>query len=412
MDRDVAFEVMEEHIDRFFRDPVPVLVLNSESGDELDYDSDPAIKAIVVGGNRLSRGLTLEGLLVSYYVRRTEYYDTLMQMGRWFGFREGYEDLTRIWTTDGLATWFRDLALAEEELRREIARYERENLTPLDFGPRIRSHPVMMITARNKMGSARLVSQNYSGRMLQTTAFRLEDRTWLLSNLEAAQRFLQTLGNPDHSSTRPGQPVWSRVSYQDIDRFLSEYSFDPRATLEMLAIRQYIQAQVRQGESVEWWVSLRGLRETDDQLGTEPLLPVNGVPINRIRRTRLKNYPHSIGSLINPATLAGPAGSGDEEIGLTAEQVLAAREEGRATEDFPLALRRQRDRQEGLLLLYPISHYSRPRKTETSRLPLFDQPDRDGCTVIGMTLVFPVSDSSATIQYVIGSVGVAGEEDQ
>lgn len=120
VNRDVAFEAIEEQVDRFFRDAVPVLVLNSDSTDILDYEADPNLKAVVVGGNRLSRGLTLEGLLVSFYVRRTEYFDTLMQMGRWFGYREQYVDLTRIWTTEELSGWFRDLALAEEELRREI----------------------------------------------------------------------------------------------------------------------------------------------------------------------------------------------------------------------------------------------------------------------------------------------------
>ena len=122
-----------------------------------------------------------------------------MQMARWFGYREDYVDLTGIWTTVELAGWFRDLALAEEELRCEITRYERENLTPLDFGPRIRSHPAMMVTAQNKMGSARTVSQNYSGYLLQTTAFRLEDRPWLTSNLDAAHRLLYRFVGPSYA---------------------------------------------------------------------------------------------------------------------------------------------------------------------------------------------------------------------
>ena len=92
------------------------------------------MKVVVVGGNRLSRGLTLEGLLVSYYVRSARNYDTLMQMGRWFGFREGYADLTRIDTTEQLEQWFRDLAMVELEVRDDIARYDHEGLTPLEFG--------------------------------------------------------------------------------------------------------------------------------------------------------------------------------------------------------------------------------------------------------------------------------------
>lgn len=405
INRDVRFETIEEHVDRFFRDPVPVLVLNSDSADELDYEADPNLKAVVVGGNRLSRGLTLEGLLVSFYVRRTEYFDTLMQMGRWFGYREHYVDLTRIWTTEELSGWFRDLALAEEELRREIARYERENLTPLDFGPRIRSHPAMMITAQNKMGSARTVSQNYSGYMLQTTAFRLEDRAWLQSNLDAAHQLLADIGNPNHPSSVQSRPVWADVPWQTVDSFLSRYRFDPRGSHEMGAIRQYLQAQARQDELVEWIVAMPGLSAPDDQLGTEPLLAVRGVPANRISRTRLRNKPYDIGTLVNPATLGGTARSGDEEIGLSDEQVAAARARVDQAVSFPRALRGQRSSRQGLLLLYPISPESSPRAGTQSRLQLFDDPARDGITVVGIAIVFPASDSAATIEYVVGTVG-------
>jgi hypothetical protein len=391
-------------------------VLNSDSTDVLDYETDPNVKAVVVGGNRLSRGLTLEGLLVSFYVRRTEQFDTLMQMGRWFGYREQYVDLTRIWTTEELSGWFRDLALAEEELRREIARYERENLTPLDFGPRIRSHPAMMITAQDKMGSARTVSQNYSGYMLQTTAFRLESRPWLQSNLDAAHQLFADLGNPNHPESSDTQPAWANVPWQTVDAFLSRYRFDPRGSHEMGAIRQYLQAQVRQDELVEWLIAMPALTTPDNRLGTEPLLSVRGLPASRISRTRLLNKPYDIGTLINPATLDGPPHSGDEEIGLSDEQLTAARAEALADTDvrgrFPRALRRQRDARQGLLLLYPISPESRPRAGTETRLPLFDDPARDGLTVLGIALVFPSSDSAATIEYVVGSVGSPQGDDE
>lgn len=406
VNRDISFEDIEEFVDRFFRDPVPVLVLNSDSTDELDYDLDPNIQAIVVGGNRLSRGLTLEGLLVSLYIRRTDAFDTLMQMGRWFGFRERYVDLTRIWTTSELAGWFRDIALAEEELRREIARYERENLTPLDFGPRIRSHPVMMITSRDKMGSARVISQNYSGYLLQTTAFRLEDRSWLQANLDAGRQLVEQLGAPMQGTADNSPPVWSGVPWQTIDSFLERYRFDPRGANEMGAVRQYIQRQARQDELVGWWVSIRGLNTRDEQLGVEPLLSVNGFPINRINRSRLINPVYSIGSLVNPVAIN--KNGGDEEIGLTNEQLEAARIQARTeNESYSWALRRQRNRREGLLLIYPISPNSIPRRNEGNRMPLFDQP-ANAFTVLGIAMVFPASESAATIEYIAGSAGNSG----
>lgn len=274
----------------------------------------------------------------------------------------------------------------------------------------------MMITARNKMGSARTVLQNYSGYMLQTTAFRLEDRAWLQHNLDAARQLVTGIGNPNHPSSTASRPVWADVPWQTVDSFLAWYRFDPRGSHEMGAIRQYLQAQARQDELVEWIIALPGLLAPDNTLGTEPLLSVGGAPANRISRTRLRNKPYDIGTLVNPATLDGMPRSGDEEIGLTDEQLAAARVAAEADPDprgrFPRALRRQRSSRQGLLLLYAISPESRPRVGVQSRLPLFDDPQRNGLTVVGLAIMFPSSDSAATIEYVVGSVGTPRGDDQ
>jgi Z1 domain len=409
--RDVPFRTIEPHIDHLFRDPIRVIVLNSSSPDVLDYEAEPNLKAVLIGGNRLSRGLTIDGLLVSYYVRNVGAFDTLLQMGRWFGYRESYVDLTRLWTTSDLSELFSDVALAEEELRREAERYERENLTPTDFGLKIRAHPVMLVTAENKMGAARRISQNYSGRLLQTTTFRLEDLEWLRRNLEATRVFLHGLGAP--VSVDSGRFIWSGVNWRTIDGFLSQYSVDPRSSfMDMTSIRQYIAEQVKQDELVSWTVAVIG--QEARTLDTENLSIVRHPSVNTISRTRLKDRPHSVGVLTNPATINNPPGSGDEEIGLSDEQLLRAR--ANATNgrfgDLGTALRSERDRREGLLLVYPLSKQSRPRQNSTQRLPLFENPERDGCTVVGIALVFPQSDSAATIEYIVGSVGDRGALEQ
>lgn len=405
--RDVPFKTLEPHIDRLFREPFGVLVLNSSSDDVLDYEATPTLKAVLIGGNRLSRGLTLEGLLVSYYVRETLYFDTLLQMGRWFGYREDYVDLTRLWMTTDLAGYFEDLALAEEELRREIERYERERLTPSDFGPRIRSHPVMLVTAANKMGSARQITQNYAGRLIQTTTFRLDNRPWLRHNLDATRRFLGAIGAP--RDVRGGQHVWAGIDWQRVDSFLSEYRTDPRATLiDGDLIRRYVSTQARQGELIRWWVAVLALASKNAMLGTANLGVAGHPALNTIARTAKRATPFSIGSLVNPATRDG---SGDEEVGLIEVQVARARARAAEEEiDLGAALRAERDRQEGLLLVYPISKHSRPKEGAQNRIPLFDDPERYGCTVIGIALVFPASDSAATIEWVVGSVGVLPDE--
>ncbi len=133
LERDVAFELIEQHVGPFL-EAVQVREINSATGVVLDYEREPSLKAIAVGGNRLSRGLTLEGLMVSFFIRRSVGYDTLMQMGRWFGFRAGYEDLTRIYTTAELEGWFNDLAFVEHRLREDILIYESQSLTPYQVG--------------------------------------------------------------------------------------------------------------------------------------------------------------------------------------------------------------------------------------------------------------------------------------
>jgi hypothetical protein len=266
----------------------------------------------------------------------------------------------------------------------------------------------MLVTAANKMGSARYITQNYAGRLIQTTTFRLDDRGWLHHNLDAARRFLGGIGAP--VQVPAGQHIWSEVEWQAVDAFLADYRTDPRATLiDGDLIRRYVSTQVRQGELVRWWVGVIGLTRANDTLGTEDLGIRGHGAVNMISRTAKRATPFSIGSLINPTTREG---EGDEQVGLTDAQIARARARA-ADEDIDLgdALRRERDRQEGLLLLYPISRYSQPRDHATNRIPLFHDAERDGCTVIGIALVFPASDSAATIEWVVGSVGELGDAD-
>ena len=126
-------------------------MLNSESEQKLDYDDniDKEFKVIAIGGNQLSRGLTLEGLMTSYYLRSSQQYDTLLQMGRWFGYETNYEDLTRIHTTYELWDNFEHLAQVEEELRQEIQTYaDNPDITPIDVSVRIKDHSRMSVTSK------------------------------------------------------------------------------------------------------------------------------------------------------------------------------------------------------------------------------------------------------------------------
>lgn len=416
---DRPFAALVPHLDALFQDwdGVSAVVLNSHRDNRdqvLAYEQNPTLKVVLIGGNRLSRGLTLEDLLVSYYLRDSAAYDTLLQMGRWFGYRAPYLDLTRLWTTEDLVAAFRHLALVEEDLRDDIAIYEREGLTPRLLGPRIRTHPAMLVTARNKLGSAQTVMQSYAGRLLQTSRFRLtpayQHRDWLQANLDATRRLLARLGPPDVTAEGDPRPCWADVPWSEITGFLSEYrtSQDPESIDADTAAR-YIARQVEaSGELVRWRVAVRSLPSFDTRLGGERLDVEGHEQLACISRTRLGKDRNSIGVLTSPARRNGRLRVGDEEVGLSDEQILEARR--LVDEDDRLrlgdALRAVRPRTEGLLLVYPVSRWSRPdRADDPERIPLYDHPETEGVTVVGIALSFPRSDSAAAVEYVAGPAG-------
>ncbi len=401
--RDLTFDQIEPALQRNFRSELPVLVLNTRTQDELDYERHPDLRAVIVGGNKLSRGLTIEGLLTSYYVRPANYFDTLLQMGRWFGYRESYVDLTRLWTTDELRVRFRDLATAEEALRREIRLYDVLGLTPRDFAPRIMAHATMQITARNRMGSAREVSADYNGSLVQTINFQLRRRTWLEDNLTATRTFLSGLGPPDPAAELP---TWHDVGWRRVERYLGDYQTHAGASkVDSRLLQEYLHTQAaKYRELTRWTVSVRGRQRRDDDLGDEDLGISGGARVNCINRARESDSETSIGTLVNPVSRANRGG--DEEVGLEPSDVDAARlfaEENDVS--YALALRRRRAPDAGLLLIYPISRNSKPQRGRGQNL--FDHVDRDGETVVGIALVFPYSDSPATVRFVVGSTGAA-----
>lgn len=149
--------------------PVQVKVINGTSPDSLDYSIESA-RYIAIGGLSLSRGITLEGLTVSYFLRSSKMYDTLMQMGRWFGYRPRCEDLVRVWLTSDSRGWYEHITEVIQELRQDLIDMERSEATPLEFGLKVRTHPAaLLITARNKMGSSRAYvhSTSLSNRCVQ-----------------------------------------------------------------------------------------------------------------------------------------------------------------------------------------------------------------------------------------------------
>lgn len=400
-DVDVPFEVIEPSISHFL-ESVVIRTINSETGEVLDYQREPNLKTIAIGGDRLSRGLTLEGLLVSFFTRPTTMYDTLMQMGRWFGFRQGYEDLTRIYMTDELAGFFSDLAIVEHQLREDISIYENLGLTPYTTGMRILQHPSMQVTSqlKRRYSTELTISQSYSGKRAQTFKFPLT-RPDLLeeqeqSNLQLVREFISGLGTPEW---QPKGPVWKGIDTDKILSFLSRFRSDTESGLfSPELIRRYIEKQNEQGELIRWTLTVRMRESAHQQLG-EADWGIPGGRIWNISRTRLKDT-ESLGVITNP---------GDEAIGLTPDE-LERMNEVRQLESLKrdLAARRVRSPEEGLVLLYPISRYSgHERNLKDGRRPLYDNPNSpESLDLIGLAISFPESENSQPVEaYLTGTAG-------
>jgi hypothetical protein len=198
--------------------PVRVAEVNQSTGAaSLDYGPFAAdgLRVIAVGGNSLSRGLTLNGLCVSYFFRNSQMYDTLMQMGRWFGYRDGYADLCRIWLTDDACHWYAHISGATDELRQEIRRMRQLGMTPKDFGLKVREHPdSLIVTARNKMRAAKVVDRlvSMSEQSLETPRLWRTERI-IGENANAIRTFLQRAEQDGRSrEISPwGNNFWGKV---------------------------------------------------------------------------------------------------------------------------------------------------------------------------------------------------------
>lgn len=382
------FDEVEPFIGPFL-EAVQVREINSERGDVLDYDLEPGLKAIAVGGNKLSRGLTLEGLLVSYFARRSPQYDTLLQMARWYGYRAGYEDLTRIYTTGELAGWFADLALVEHRLRQDMQVYEQTpGLTPRDVGMRILQHPVMQVTSSLKRRQTRVTrtSQSYSGSLEQTFKFPMRDENALAllceRNRIAVQEFLGSLGSATEQ-TKFG-PLWNGVSASGVVDLLRAFDVHPEAAgLNPALMAAWVEQQNAAGEVVDWTVVVRGRDQQNATLGQATWVPGNE-PVWNMSRTRIKGS-NSLGVVTT---------HGDEAFGLTdAERQAMDRllAEGGET-DANRAARLSRSARSALLLLYPISKYSGRDGTALgkAREPLYDDAGlAAGRDLIGLAVSFP-----------------------
>lgn len=213
---------------------VDILSINQKSTDTLDYEryereNNREMRVIAIGGDCLSRGLTLEGLCVSYFYRNSQMYDTLMQMGRWFGYRSGYDKLIRVWMAEDAEAWYTHISETTEQLKLEVFRMNRNKLKPMEFGYKIRCHPDALVpTARAKMKNAKLevsyAELDVSGHLVECP--RLHDSVDIINqNTEEIKRFIKIVSEYGNVSQleNSGDVCIKKVSSKDIANLLRRF---------------------------------------------------------------------------------------------------------------------------------------------------------------------------------------------
>lgn len=289
---------------------IEVRMINGTAKDALDY-AEPrpkGLKVIAIGGDKLARGLTLEGLCVSYFVRTSKMYDTLMQMGRWFGYRPGYIDLCRLYTTPDLIEWFGHIADASEELREEFDAMAESGATPREYGLKVQSHPVLMVTSPLKMRSAKNLQISFSGESLETVALHRDPKI-LQRNLDATDRLIAAMGIPAESKpilTRNGvdqewrdSHLWKNVRAEAIADYLSSYVTHPRARkVNSALLTEFVRKMSAVGELTSWTVALLGGGDKGARHEFAGGIRIENMPRRKPDKEVTDRY--SIGRLLSP----------------------------------------------------------------------------------------------------------------
>ena len=245
-----SWSQIQEKLDdegREWEGSISVQTINSQHAEQRLVFGDEPTWTIAIGGNKLSRGLTLEGLCISYFVRKTRMYDSLMQMGRWFGYRPNYADLVRVYTTPELMEWFRWVILAEEQVRSDVHRYSLTGLSPKELAVRIPLHPERALRPASalKMKHARMSVLDWVGRTVQSVRLPVDDADKLEHNLAALDRFVRILPSRSQHSTKR-MDAWDEIPAPWVADLLDalelpDAAFDPGAIAAF--VREHLHEQ-------------------------------------------------------------------------------------------------------------------------------------------------------------------------
>jgi hypothetical protein len=237
--------------------------------EEIDYNRhENGLSVIAVGGSRLSRGITLEGLSVSYYLRTTKMYDSLMQMGRWFGYRPGYVDLCRLYTTEQIFEWFNHITMATEEMRNDFDEMAASHQRPKDFRLKVRNHHgLMTITSLAKLNFSKNIEISFSGTNPQTYQL-LKTKSAIESNFNALNNLISVIGFPATENRNETRGKIRNLFYPNLEidpicDFLDSFKIE-QPSIRNATLSDYIKAQFKNKNIKEWNVCI--VSNTDEKV--------------------------------------------------------------------------------------------------------------------------------------------------
>ena len=391
---------------------IEVKSINGSSGDCLTYydNEKTGISIIAIGGDKLSRGLTLEGLSVSYFLRASKMYDTLMQMGRWFGYRPGYVDLCRLFTSEELNEWFRHITIASEELRSDFDYLANINGTPEDYSLKVRNSPgQLQITSISKMRYTKQIEVSWAGRLIETYQLPM-NKGINRKNLIATDDFLSALGTPEQ---KRNNYLWRNVSPDDVCDYFSKFKVaDNLKKVDLDLIGRYIQDLVHEGELTSWRVVLMNKKDSAEAKHTfSNGLTTGCFDRNRADDTNWNTY------YIRKNHIVG--NQKDEFIDLDNDLLAAALERTRQikknweNKDYPapeIVRQEFRPRTNPLLLIYPLNPVCANVldkqgniQSGTISYNVTDEP------FIGFVISFPGSGKQYAISYTVNQIAEFAE---
>jgi hypothetical protein len=376
--------ILKEVVNTIKSKNIKVRTLNSGKDDKLDYAVDPSMKVIAIGGNKLSRGLTLEGLTITYYLRESSrQYDTLLQMGRWFGYRKGYEDLVRIYTSGLLWNHYKELAKIELEFRANVKQMIDEDKTPNEFSIGVRQILGLLPVARNRMGAAVLQSV-YGGSQVSVTRLTLEKPNLIDDNVFYTKELLnkiESLGIKYKNINDFDYPtrLASEVPNSEIVEFLEKFHLAKNVDDTYLEFKKdnllkYVNSIISNGIIKSWNVGIVSVGPNNDN---KIMQLSKKVKVRCINRSRL------IGAAVNGAYNI-------KAVSSKADRLM----------DLDKGAKNEYDnRKVPLLLIYCISKNSKPNTVDSkSREELYKNvPKSAHRNPIAYSVIFPPDSESKSV---------------